>query len=120
MPPRTPCPQAAGGSRLSASWPSHSTTSRSACPPRSHGGGPSPAPRKGPSGGFVKLLRLRHSSGKWVPLPGPTHPLGGPLRPCNFGPTFESIPHLFAVLRRGQQMPSGSEVVGNGSIHGQK
>jgi putative transposase len=53
-----------------------------------------------PTRGFVKLLRLRHSSGKWVPLPGPTHPLGGPLRTCNFGPTFESIPHLFAVLRR--------------------
>ena len=53
-----------------------------------------------PMQGFVKLLRLRHSSGKRVPLPGPTYPLGGPLRPCNFGPTFESIPHLFAVLRR--------------------
>ena len=70
--------------------------------------------------GFAKLLRLRRSSGKRVLLPGPTHPLGGPLRTCNFGPTFESIPHLFAVLRRGQQMPSGSEVLGNGSIRGQK
>jgi hypothetical protein len=26
--------------------------------------------------GFVKLLRLRHASGKRVPLPGPAHPLG--------------------------------------------
>jgi hypothetical protein len=49
--------------------------------------------------GFVKLLRLRRSSGKRVPLLGPTHPLGGPLHTGNFGPTFESIPHLFAVLR---------------------
>ena len=57
---------------------------------------------------------------KRVPLPGPTHPLGGPLRTCHFGPTRESLPHLFAVLRRGQQMPSGSEVLGNGSIRGQK
>jgi hypothetical protein len=49
--------------------------------------------------GFVKLLRLRRSSGKRVPLSAPTHPLGGPLRTCNFGPTFESIPHLFVVPR---------------------
>ena len=74
----------------------------------------------GSGSGFVKLLRLRRSSGKRVPLPGPTHPLGGPLRTCNFGPTLESLPHLFAVLRRGQQMPSGSEVLGNGAIRGQK
>jgi hypothetical protein len=49
--------------------------------------------------GFVKLLRPRLSSGKRVPLPSPTHPLGSPLRARNFGPTLESIPHLFAVLR---------------------
>ena len=71
-----------------------------------------------PTGGIVKLLRLRHSSGKRVPLPGPPHPLGGPLRPCNFSPALESLPHLFAVLRRGQQMPSGAEVLGNGAIRG--
>jgi Adenylate and Guanylate cyclase catalytic domain len=70
--------------------------------------------------GFVKLLRLRRSSGKRVPLPGPTHPLGGPLRTCHVSPTLEALPHLFAVLRRGQQMPSGSEVLGNGSIRGHK
>src|SRR4029077_4314836 len=28
--------------------------------------------------------------------------------------------HLFAVLRRGQQMPSGAEVLGNGAIRRQK
>jgi len=49
-------------------------------------------------GGFVKLLKLRRSSGKRMPLPGPIHPLGGPLRPCDVGPTLESLPHLFAVL----------------------
>src|SRR5262245_12870261 len=70
--------------------------------------------------GFVKLLRLRRSSGKRVPLLGPTRPLGGPFRTCNFRPTRESLPHLFAVLQRGQQMPSGAEVLGNGTIRGQK
>ena len=72
------------------------------------------------SHGFVKLLRLRRSSGKRVPLPGPTHPLGGPLRTCNFSPTLESLPHLFAVPGRGQQMPSWSKVLGNGTIRRQK
>jgi transposase-like protein len=33
--------------------------------------------------GIVKLLRLRRASGKRVPLPGPPHPLGGPLRTGN-------------------------------------
>jgi hypothetical protein len=46
------------------------------------------------------LLRLRRSSGKRGPLPGPAHPLGGPLRPCNLSPTRESLPHLCAVRRR--------------------
>jgi hypothetical protein len=49
--------------------------------------------------GFVKLLRPRLSLGKRVPLLSPTHLLGSPLRARNFGPTLESIPHLFAVLR---------------------
>jgi hypothetical protein len=71
-----------------------------------------------PHWGFVKLLRLRRSSGKREPLPGPTRPLGGPLRPCNFSPTLESLPHLLAVLRCGQQMSSGAEVLGNGAIRG--
>src|SRR5215475_7562279 len=70
--------------------------------------------------GFVKLLRLRRSSGKWVPLSGPPHPLGSPIRARNVGPTLESIPHLFAVLRRRQQMPAGAEVLGNGAIRRQK
>jgi hypothetical protein len=50
--------------------------------------------------GFVKLLRLKRTSGKRVPLPGPPHPLGGPLCTRYFGPTLESTPHLLAVLRR--------------------
>jgi DNA-binding response OmpR family regulator len=50
--------------------------------------------------GFVKLLRLRRSSGKRVPLSGPPDPLGGPLRACHFGPTLEALPHLLAILRR--------------------
>jgi len=53
-----------------------------------------------PLEGFVKLLRLRRSSGKRVPLPGPPHPLSGPLRTCDIGPTRESLPQLCAVLRR--------------------
>ncbi len=69
---------------------------------------------------FVKLLRLKRASGKRVPLPGPTHPLGGPLRTCHFGPAREAMLHLVTVHRRGQQMPSGSKVLGNGSIRGQK
>ena len=50
--------------------------------------------------GFVKLLRLRLSSGKRVPLPSPPHPLGSPLRARNFGPTRESVSHLLAVRGR--------------------
>jgi len=47
--------------------------------------------------GFVKLLRLRCSCGKRVPLPGPIRPLGGPLRACHFGPTRASLPHLLTI-----------------------
>jgi hypothetical protein len=50
--------------------------------------------------GFVKLLRLRLSSGERVLLPRPTCPLGGPLRTCHFGPTRESIPHLLTIVGR--------------------
>src|SRR5215813_13901316 len=50
----------------------------------------------------------------------PTRRLGGPLRTSNFGPTLEAVFHLFAVRRRGQPMPSRSEVLGNGSIRRQK
>ena len=50
--------------------------------------------------GFVKLLRLRGSSGKRVPLPSPIRPLGGPLRTCHFGPTRESLPHLLTIVGR--------------------
>ena len=53
-------------------------------------------------------------------LPGPPRPLGGPLRTCNFSPTRESLPHLVAILRRGQPMPPGAEVLGNGTVCGQK
>ena len=50
--------------------------------------------------GFVKLLRLRLSSGERVPLSSPPYPLGSPLRPCHFGPTLESIPHLLTIVGR--------------------
>src|SRR5437879_4242450 len=50
----------------------------------------------------------------------PTRRLGHPLCPRDFSPTLESLPHLCAVRRRGQQMPSGAEVVGNGPIRGQQ
>src|SRR5262249_18504758 len=66
--------------------------------------------------GFVKLLRRRRSSGERVLLPSPTCPLGSPLRTCHFGPTLESLPHLCAVRRRGEQMPPGSEVLSNGAV----
>src|SRR5262249_54150127 len=70
--------------------------------------------------GFVKLLRLRCSSGERVPLPGPIRPLGGPLRACHFGPTRESLPHLLTIVGCGQQMPSRSKVLGNGAVGRQK
>src|SRR5215510_1805636 len=50
----------------------------------------------------------------------PTRRLGGPLRTRDLGPTFEAVPYLFAVHRRGQQMPSRAKVLGNRTIHGQK
>src|SRR5262245_23927982 len=50
----------------------------------------------------------------------PTRRLGGPLRTSNFGPTLKAVFHLCAVCRRGQQMPSWSEVLGNGAIRGQE
>jgi hypothetical protein len=59
--------------------------------------GPPAAGSHSSASGFVKLLGLRRLSGKRVPLPGPTHPLGSSLRACHFGPTLESIPHLCAV-----------------------
>ena len=37
-----------------------------------------------------------------------------------FPPNLESLPHLLTVLRRGQQMPSGAKVLGNGAIRGQE
>ena len=46
--------------------------------------------------GIVKLLRLRRSSGKRVPLLNPPHPLGGPLCTRYFGPTL----HRFFISRR--------------------
>ena len=53
-------------------------------------------------------------------FPGPTCSLGGPLCACHLGPPRASLPHLFAVLRRGQQMPSRAKVLGNGAIRGQE
>ena len=50
--------------------------------------------------GFVKLLRLRRSSGERVLLILAPHPLGGPLRACYFGPTRESFPHLLTKVGR--------------------
>ncbi len=50
--------------------------------------------------GFVKLLRLRRSSGKRMLLHVPPSSLGSPLRACHFGPTLEAFPHLLAVVRR--------------------
>ena len=45
---------------------------------------------------------------------------GSPLRARHVGPILESLPHLVTVHRRRQQMPSGSEVLGNRSIGRQK
>jgi hypothetical protein len=70
--------------------------------------------------GLVNLLRLRLSSDALVCHPGPTYPLGGPLRTRNLGPTLETIPHLLAVRGCRQQMPAWSEVLGDGSIRRQK
>ena len=50
--------------------------------------------------GFVKLLRLRCSSGTRGPLPGPIRSLGGSLRACHFGPTREALPHLLTIVGR--------------------
>src|SRR5262245_41762770 len=52
------------------------------------------------AGGFVKLLRLRRSSGERVLLPASSHPLSGLLRTCHFGPTRESFPHLLTIVGR--------------------
>ena len=70
--------------------------------------------------GFVKLLKLRRSSGELVSLPGPTYPLGGPLCACYVGPTRASFQPLLAVGERRQQMPTRLEVLGHGSIRRQK
>ena len=70
--------------------------------------------------GFVKLLRLRLSSGERVPLSSPTCPLGSPLRTRDFGPTLEAVPHLFSIRRRRQEVASGAEMLGNRTIRGQK
>jgi hypothetical protein len=49
--------------------------------------------------GFVKLLRLRHSSGKRVPLPGPPHPLGGPRRQGQKPQEELVVASFFAMLQ---------------------
>jgi hypothetical protein len=69
--------------------------------------------------GIVKLLGIIVSSGhsRHFPAAMATNlPLGGPLCPRDFRPTLESLPHLSAVLRRGQQMPSWSKVLSNGAV----
>jgi hypothetical protein len=73
-----------------------------------------------PVSGIVELLRRRRASGIRVPLFGPPHHLGGSLRTRNLGPTLEPISHFFAVRRRGQQVPPGSEMLGNGAVRRQK
>src|SRR5262245_19851101 len=49
-----------------------------------------------------------------------TEHLGRPFAPRDFRPTRESLPHLCAVPRRGEQMSPGAKVLGDGAIRGQK
>ena len=73
-----------------------------------------------PRRGFVNLLRLMPSSGTRGYSTGPPCLFGGPLCARHVSPTLESLPHLVTVLRRRQQVPPGSEVLGNGSIRRQE
>ena len=59
------------------------------------------------------MLRLISSQDKQGRYPGAPCLLGSPLRARHFGPTLQSVPHFLAILRRGQQMTSRSEVLGN-------
>jgi Transposase IS116/IS110/IS902 family len=70
--------------------------------------------------GIVKLLGLRSSQGRPVGYPGRLCLLGRPLRADDLSPTLESCPHLSAIFGCGQQMPSRSEVLSNGSTCRQK
>jgi hypothetical protein len=70
--------------------------------------------------GIVNLLRLMPSEGKRVRYPGPPYLLGGPLHARHRGPPLEAVPHLLAGLRRGQQMASRSEVLGDRSVRRQE
>jgi NADH:ubiquinone reductase (H+-translocating) len=63
------------------------------------GGGPTGVELAGTLGGFCQVIEAETLIRQRVPLSGPTHPLGRPLRARNFGPMLESIPHLFAVRR---------------------
>src|SRR5262249_54915560 len=70
--------------------------------------------------GFVNLLRLIAPPDKEGRYPGPPDLLGSPLRARYLGPTLKSVSHLLAILRRGQQMSSRSEVLGNRTVRGEK
>ena len=72
------------------------------------------------SEGIVNLLGLRLVSDAQAVYSDSICPLGSPLRTRYLGPTLESFSHLSAVIGRGQQMPSRSEVLGNGAVCGQK
>jgi hypothetical protein len=78
---------------------------------------------------YVKLLGMIVSpdNSRYFPIAGtfrtrlpPTRRLGRPFCTRYFGPTREPVFHLFAVRRRGQQMPPWSKMLGNGTVRGQK
>ena len=70
--------------------------------------------------GFVNLLRLKLSSNARIVYLVPSYLLSSPLRVRDCGSALESLPHFLPVVRRGQQMSSRSEVVGDRTIGGQK
>ena len=70
--------------------------------------------------GFCQLVETESVTRQTGRVPGPSCLLGRPFCTRHLGPTRESLPHLLTVRRRGQQMPSRAEVLGDGSIRRQK
>ena len=69
---------------------------------------------------FCQLVETESVTRQTGRVPGPSCLLGRPFCTRHLGPTRESLPHLLTVRRRGQQMPSRAEVLGDGSIRRQK
>lgn len=70
--------------------------------------------------GIVNVLVLMPSPSVEVGRPHLTLPLRGHPCTCNLLPELKSLGHLLAILEGGKPVASWSEVLGDGTIRGEK